>query len=67
MGLPYPGHFAEEQGHRGAVTDLEIMDALHQMGSRRRYLRAPEGAAALAANRNWRENGFFDSQYGGPL
>jgi len=31
------------------------------MGSRRRYLRGTEGAAALAAI-EMRENGFFDSQ-----
>ncbi len=52
----------KSRGTAVAVTDLEIMDALHQWARVEGIFAAPEGAAALAANRKLRENGFFDSQ-----
>ena len=52
----------KSRGTAVAVTDLEIMDALHRWARVEGIFAAPEGAAALAANRKLRENGFFDSQ-----
>jgi threonine synthase len=45
-----------------AVTDEEIMDALRQWARVEGIFAAPEGAAALAAYRKLRENGFFDPE-----
>jgi threonine synthase len=45
-----------------AVTDEEIMDALRQWARAEGIFAAPEGAAALAAYRILRENGFFDPE-----
>ncbi len=42
-----------------AVTDEEIMDALHHWARVEGLFAAPEGAAALAAYRKLRSNGFF--------
>ena len=42
-----------------AVTDEEIMDALHHWAQVEGLFAAPEGAAALAAYRKLRSNGFF--------
>lgn len=42
-----------------AVTDEEIMDAVRQWGRNEGVFAAPEGAAALAAYRKLRANGFF--------
>ena len=42
-----------------AVTDEEIMDALHHWAGVEGLFAAPEGAAALAAYRKLRSNGFF--------
>lgn len=44
------------------VTDAEIMDALYQWARVEGIFAAPEGAAALAAYRKLRENGFFDAE-----
>ena len=45
-----------------AVTDDEIMEALHQWARVEGIFAAPEGAAALAAYRKLRENRFFDGE-----
>ncbi len=42
-----------------SVTDEEIMDALHHWAHVEGLFAAPEGAAALAAYRKLRSNGFF--------
>jgi len=52
----------KSRGTAVAVTDVEIMDALNRWARVEGIFAAPEGAAALAANRKLRENGFFDSQ-----
>ena len=44
-----------------SVTDEEIMDALHRWAQVEGIFAAPEGAAALAAYRKLRGNGFFSS------
>jgi threonine synthase len=45
-----------------AVTDEEILDAVHHWARVEGIFAAPEGAAALAAYRKLRENGFFDGE-----
>ena len=44
-----------------SVTDEEIMDAVHRWAQVEGIFAAPEGAAALAAYRKLRGNGFFSS------
>jgi threonine synthase len=44
-----------------SVTDEEIMDAVHRWAQVEGIFAAPEGAAALAAYRKLRGNGFFNS------
>ena len=44
-----------------SVTDEEIMDAVHRWAQVEGIFAAPEGAAALAAYRKLRGNGFFTS------
>jgi threonine synthase len=44
-----------------SVTDEEIMDAVHRWAQVEGIFAAPEGAAALAAYRKLRANGFFSS------
>ncbi len=45
-----------------AVSDGEIMDALRQWAKVEGIFAAPEGAAALAAYRKLRDNGFFSAE-----
>ena len=49
----------KSQGTAAAVSDEEIMDALHRWASMEGIFAAPEGAAALAAYRKLRASGFF--------
>ena len=49
----------KSQGTAVAVSDEEIMDALHRWASVEGIFAAPEGAAALAAYRKLRASGFF--------
>ena len=49
----------KSRGTAVAVTDEEIMDALHHWARVEGIFAAPEGAAALAAYRKLRGNGFF--------
>ena len=49
----------KSQGTAVAVSDDEIMDALHRWASMEGIFAAPEGAAALAAYRKLRASGFF--------
>jgi len=49
----------QSQGTAVAVSDDEIMDALHRWASMEGIFAAPEGAAALAAYRKLRASGFF--------
>ena len=49
----------KSRGIAVAVTDEEIMDALRNWARVEGIFAAPEGAAALAAYRNLRSNGFF--------
>ena len=44
-----------------SVTDEELMDALRRWAQGEGIFAAPEGAAALAAYRKLRGNGFFSS------
>jgi threonine synthase len=44
-----------------SVTDEEIMDAVHRWAQVEGIFAAPEGAAALAAYRKLRGNGFFST------
>jgi len=49
----------KSHGTAVAVSDDEIMDALHRWASMEGIFAAPEGAAALAAYRKLRASGFF--------
>ena len=49
----------KSQGTAVAVSDEEIMDALHRWASVEGVFAAPEGAAALSAYRKLRASGFF--------
>src|SRR5882724_8002882 len=52
----------KSRGTAVAATDPEIMDAVRRWARVEGIFAAPEGAAALAAYRKLRENGFFNSK-----